>query len=71
MSQAHTLPPRIAPVSFAGFERDFADFSHDLGGSFERFGFAVISDHGIPPGPDRRGAGGRQAVLRPAARPRS
>ncbi len=48
MSQAHTLPPRIAPVSFTGFDRDFADFSQTLGGSFARFGFAVISDHGIP-----------------------
>jgi len=48
MSQAHTLPPRIEPVSFAGFDRDFARFSDTLGASFERFGFAVISDHGIP-----------------------
>lgn len=48
MSQAHTLPPRIAPVSFAGFDRDFAQFSDTLGASFERFGFAVIADHGIP-----------------------
>jgi len=48
MSQAHTLPPRIAPVSFEGFERDFTHFSETLGGSFARFGFAVISDHGIP-----------------------
>jgi isopenicillin N synthase-like dioxygenase len=48
MSQAHTLPPRITPVSFAGFEADFARFSETLGSSFERFGFAVISDHGIP-----------------------
>jgi isopenicillin N synthase-like dioxygenase len=48
MSQAHTLPPRIAPVSFTEFDRDFAHFSQTLGGSFARFGFAVISDHGIP-----------------------
>src|SRR6185437_1019700 len=48
MSQAHTLPPRIAPVSFREFDRDFAQFSQTLGGSFERFGFAVICDHGIP-----------------------
>jgi len=47
MSQAHTLPPRIEAVSFAGFERDFTSFSDTLGGSFERFGFAVISDHGL------------------------
>jgi isopenicillin N synthase-like dioxygenase len=48
MSQAHILPPRIAPVSFEAFDRDFKDFSEKLGGSFARFGFAVISDHGIP-----------------------
>src|ERR1700744_4699806 len=47
MSQAHTLPPRIAPVSFEGFSRDFPHFSDPLGASFERFGFAVICDHGI------------------------
>ena len=48
MSQTHILPPRIAPVSFTEFDRDFAHFSETLGGSFARFGFAVISDHGIP-----------------------
>ena len=47
MSQAPTLPPRIAPVSFRAFDRDFNDFSDKLGASFARFGFAVISDHGI------------------------
>jgi isopenicillin N synthase-like dioxygenase len=41
-------PTRIAPVSFEGFERDFAGFSRDLGQSFARYGFAVISDHGLP-----------------------
>ncbi|HEY3949980.1 isopenicillin N synthase family dioxygenase [Phenylobacterium sp.] len=48
MSQAHTLPPRIDPVSFREFEWDFQAFSDKLGGSFARFGFAVISDHGLP-----------------------
>ncbi len=47
MSQAHSLPPRIEPVSFAGFDQNFAKFCDTLGGSFERFGFAVICDHGI------------------------
>jgi isopenicillin N synthase-like dioxygenase len=47
MSQAHTLQ-RIEPVSFEGFERDFAEFAERLGGSFARYGFAVISDHGLP-----------------------
>jgi isopenicillin N synthase-like dioxygenase len=48
MSQAHELPTKIDPVSFAMFGRDFAAFTEELGGSFARFGFAVISDHGIP-----------------------
>ncbi|MBS0334109.1 MAG: isopenicillin N synthase family oxygenase [Proteobacteria bacterium] len=48
MSQAHTLPPRIEPVSFRDFDTDFQAFSDRLGGSFARFGFAVIGDHGLP-----------------------
>src|SRR3954465_3178440 len=48
MSQAPAIAPRIDPVSFTGFSRDFAGFTEALGGSFARFGFAVISDHGIP-----------------------
>ncbi len=38
----------IAPVSFQVFDRDFAAFSQALGDSFARYGFAVISDHGLP-----------------------
>jgi isopenicillin N synthase-like dioxygenase len=48
MSQAHALPCTLDPVSFAGVDRDFAGFSDALGGSFARFGFAVICDHGLP-----------------------
>ncbi len=48
MSQAHALPASIEPVSYDRFERDFAGFTEALGGSFVRFGFAVISDHGLP-----------------------
>jgi len=47
MSQAQTLPPRIEPVSFSAFDRDFPTFTQDLGASFARYGFSVISDHGI------------------------
>jgi len=47
MSQARTLPPRITPVSFREFDGNFQDFSDRLGDSFARFGFAVISDHGL------------------------
>jgi len=48
MSPAPALSRRIAPVSFAGFSRDFAGFSKALGDSFARYGFAVIADHQIP-----------------------
>ena len=40
-------PSAIAPVSFRLFSRDFAAFAQDLGASFARYGFAVISDHGL------------------------
>jgi isopenicillin N synthase-like dioxygenase len=48
MSQAADLPRTIPPVSFEEFSRDFEGFSQRLGDSFARFGFAVISDHGLP-----------------------
>ena len=48
MSQSPERSPTLAPVSFAAFDRDFAGFSRDLGDSFARFGFAVISEHGLP-----------------------
>jgi isopenicillin N synthase-like dioxygenase len=48
MSQAQALAETIRPVSFDEFERDFERFSEALGGSFARYGFAVISDHGLP-----------------------
>ncbi|HEX3700000.1 MAG TPA: 2-oxoglutarate and iron-dependent oxygenase domain-containing protein [Phenylobacterium sp.] len=48
MSQAQSLPRTIAPVSFREFSHDFEAFSQALGDSFARYGFAVISDHGIP-----------------------
>ncbi|MBT9470922.1 MAG: 2OG-Fe(II) oxygenase family protein [Pseudomonadota bacterium] len=38
----------IKPVSFQRLAGDFAGFSQDLGGSFARYGFAVISDHDLP-----------------------
>ena len=38
----------IKPVSFKRFGGDFDGFSRDLGGSFARYGFAVISDHDLP-----------------------
>jgi len=47
MSPAPALPATLDPVSFADVDRDFGGFAERLGGSFARFGFAVISDHGL------------------------
>jgi len=38
----------IASVSLNDADRDPDDFAQRLGNSFEEYGFAVISDHGIP-----------------------
>ncbi len=38
----------IASLSLAAFEHDRESFAQALGRSFERYGFAVVSDHGIP-----------------------
>jgi isopenicillin N synthase-like dioxygenase len=38
----------VASVSLADFERDRDGFAQALGASFERYGFAVVADHGIP-----------------------
>jgi isopenicillin N synthase-like dioxygenase len=40
-------PADVASVSLADFALDRAAFAQALGSSFERYGFAVISDHGI------------------------
>ena len=37
----------IEPVSFKAYDRDFERFAHDLGASFERYGFAVVADHDL------------------------
>jgi isopenicillin N synthase-like dioxygenase len=39
--------PGLDAISFRRFETDFAGFAADLGASFERYGFAVVADHGI------------------------
>ncbi|MCE3288081.1 MAG: oxidoreductase iron/ascorbate family [Caulobacter sp.] len=51
MTDTGLAPSAIAPVSFKQYESDFAGFSKALGDSFRRYGFAVISDHGM--GQDR------------------
>jgi isopenicillin N synthase-like dioxygenase len=38
----------IEPVSLSGYERDFDRFARDLGAAFQRYGFAVLSDHDLP-----------------------
>jgi isopenicillin N synthase-like dioxygenase len=35
----------IEPVSFTLYSKDFDRFAQALGASFQRYGFAVISDH--------------------------
>lgn len=47
-----TAQPRsaIAPVLMTRFGSDFEGFSQDLGRSFERYGFAVIGEHGLDQG---------------------
>jgi isopenicillin N synthase-like dioxygenase len=39
----------LAPISLAAAARDPDGFARALGGAFARYGFAVVSDHGIPP----------------------
>ena len=39
----------IQPVSFSLYDADFPRFAAELGASFERYGFAVVGDHDLPP----------------------
>jgi isopenicillin N synthase-like dioxygenase len=39
--------PTVPPLSLAAQSADPAAFAADFGGSFQRFGFAIIADHGI------------------------
>ena len=41
--------PPVPTVSLAEQARDPEGFARTLGGSFERYGFAIVSDHGVPP----------------------
>jgi isopenicillin N synthase-like dioxygenase len=40
----------IQPISFRLHETQFDAFADALGGSFERYGFAIVEDHGLDPG---------------------
>jgi isopenicillin N synthase-like dioxygenase len=48
MSTLASPPPSIASVSLTESDRDPEGFAAELGESFERYGFAIIADHGIP-----------------------
>jgi isopenicillin N synthase-like dioxygenase len=39
----------ITPLSIADGDKNIAQFADSLGGDFARYGFAVVSDHGIAP----------------------
>lgn len=41
---------QVASVSLASSDRDPDAFAQELGASFERYGFAIVADHGIPSG---------------------
>ncbi len=43
------MTAHVPSISLARAERDAAGFAAELGGSFEQFGFAVVTDHGIDP----------------------
>jgi isopenicillin N synthase-like dioxygenase len=44
---APTAPQALPTLSMTGYDKDFGAFAEALGDSFERWGFAVVSDHGI------------------------
>src|ERR687889_1123319 len=40
--------PQVASVSLTASDTDPQAFAKELGESFERYGFAIVADHGIP-----------------------
>ena len=44
-----TAVDQVRPLSLRQADGDPAGFAAALGGSFERFGFAIITDHGVDP----------------------
>ena len=53
----------IQPVSFKRYDSDFEGFSQDLGGSFARYGFAVICDHDLDQARIERAIGDAKAFF--------
>ena len=43
------IPDRIAPLSLANAARDPDGFAQEFGASFSKYGFAVVTDHGLDP----------------------
>jgi len=54
VSTSTQTPRGIVPVSMSRYDADFQGFSDDLGASFQRYGFAVVADHGLDEGVIRR-----------------
>jgi isopenicillin N synthase-like dioxygenase len=50
VSTSTQTPRGIVPVSMSRYDADFQGFSDDLGASFQRYGFAVVADHGLDEG---------------------
>ena len=48
MTDIASAPAAVASVSLRDSARDPEGFAERLGGSFARYGFAIIADHGIP-----------------------
>ena len=43
-----TPAAQVPTLSLKDQDRDPDGFAAALGGSFERFGFAIVADHGVP-----------------------
>ena len=48
MLDTPTSSAQVPTLSLAEQDRDPAGFAAAIGGSFERFGFAIVADHGVP-----------------------
>ena len=49
------IPDRIAPLSLTASAADPDGFAREFGVSFARYGFAVVTDHGLDPALVARG----------------
>lgn len=58
-----TAPDAFAPVSMTRYAGDLDGFARDLGDSWRRYGFAVVSDHGLDPEVIDRAVGAAKAFF--------